>query len=119
MTATKWTTTEKFLYECGPPKDDTIRFAGFDHAYWVVPMVPVRWHRTTVTSVRAWEPRRPWHTGKERRVAFWLVCRTDVHAESSEDCLDQLGQFKTQRDAKTEAQRLAAEERTIALLKGE
>lgn len=118
MSQTEWDETARFLYECGPPKDDTIRFAGFEHAYWVVPMVPVRWHSTTKSSVKAWEPRRPWHEDKARRVAYWLVSRSSVIAESPDDCLDQVEQFKTQREAKAEAQRLAAEEKTIALLKG-
>ncbi len=119
MSPTEWTEIEKFLYECGPPKEDTIRFAGSQCAYWVVPMVPVRWVSTTISSVKGWEPRRPWHKGLERRPAYWLVCMTDITAESSEASLDHCGEFKTQREAKVKAQRLAAEEKTIALLKGE
>lgn len=119
MTPTEWTDIDKLLYECDSPKEDTIRFEGHTRDYWVIPYVPVLFHSTSKSTVQAWEPRKPWHTGRARRAAYWVIHATPQGAESCDLIDHHAGQFKTRREAITAAQRLAAEEKTIALLKGE
>lgn len=109
------TITERFIFELAPPVD-RIRFDGHAQAYWVVPYVPVRWHSTTKSSVKAWEPRKPWHRGKARRPAFWVIHVTNLRDESCDESHRHAGQFSTRREASTEAQRLAHEEKAHALL---
>lgn len=113
----KWSDTDKFLYELDALWEETlIRFPGHTSAFWVVPYVKVNWHETTRTSVKAWEPRKPWHKGKQRRAAFWVIHQTELEDESAQDSHHHRGQFKTQRAAKEEAHRLAHEEKAHALL---
>lgn len=94
-------------------------YLGAYHIFTVRPLVPLPLRNTTEQEgpYRAWIFREP---GSRQRVRKWLVdvTRRGLDNPCSEIHHPSCRTFPTQREAKAEAQRLAAEEKTIALLKG-
>lgn len=108
--------TEAFLREVDGPTEEEIRFPGATRDYLVLPMVRLRIGQgRSLGSAQAWEPRRFWHTGKNRRPAYWAVIRVvpgDDHTVG--DWHDT--KFKTCKAACAEAEYLARFEKTRALI---
>lgn len=107
--------TEAFLRQVDPTLEDEIRFEGATRDFLVVPMVPVRLRSTAGTSVKVWEPRRPWHIGKARRPAYWAVVRTAPGDDHTTGDWDKT-RYRTRRAACTTAGQLATFDKARALI---
>lgn len=111
-----WTPTEREFYELGAQDikgtGDELRFPGVWWNFWVIPMVKAH------DNANFNEPRRPWHTGKNRRPRYWAVIQTDI-VEGPASLWQDHGHFPTQAMAIEKAKELAHEDKVMDLLEVE
>lgn len=108
-----WSPTERQFYEAyiaeAGRTGDELKFPGACCTFWVIPMVPALDNKSFN------EPRRPWHTGKNRRPRYWAVVQTDC-SEGPTSLWHNLWVFPTRAKAIEKAKELAHEDKVMDLL---
>lgn len=108
-----WSPSERNFFEsCSNLAEgtgDEIRVPGACCTFWVIPMV------RAMDNEKFNEPRRPWHTGKNRRPRYWAVAQTDC-SEGPASLWHNLWVFPTRAKAIEKAKELAHEDKVMDLL---
>jgi len=112
-----WSPSERTIYETGAIENpigtgDELCFFSHRYHFWVIPMVKA------IDSEIYNEPRRPWHTGKNRRPRYWAVVQADI-AEGPAALWQDFWHFSTQAEAREKAKELAHQDKVMDLLEVE